>query len=223
MNWHHKGLCVLITGKKGSGKTTYWLDRLVKHRARYKFVFDPVREVTRKLNWTICIDPPRMTKALAAGQPICFDSSPLFPGDRREGFAFFSRWVMNVCKALHGVKLFACDEFQSVHRIGPEGLPAGLKEITDEGRREEIDCIFAAQRINEVNDDVRGQLTQIVTFRHTDPLPLRWLAERGFDPEAVARLPAPGGWIGIDDDGKQTSNVRPDSPRKTSRAPVPQR
>lgn len=214
MNYDHKAVCVLITGKKGSGKTTYWLSRLVKHRARYKFIFDPVREVSRKLKLPICIDVPRMKAALAAGRPVCFDSSPLFPGDRREGFAFFSRWVMNICKELQGVKLFACDEFQSVHRTGPEGLPAGLKEITDEGRREEIDCIFAAQRINEVNDDVRGQITETISFRHTDPLPLRWLAERGFDPEAIKALPAPGGWIAINDDGQVTTNARVHSPRK---------
>ncbi len=208
MNFDHKAVCVLITGKKGSGKTTYWLSRLVAHRAKHRFYFDPVREVSRKLKLRVCIDVPSMLAALTAGRPICFDSSPLFPGDRREGFAFFARWVMTVSKALPGVKLFGCDEFQSVHRTGPEGLPAGLKEITDEGRREEIDCIFAAQRINEVNDDVRGQLTEIVTFRHTDPLPLRWLAERGFDPVAVAALPAPGGWISINDDGAVKTNAR---------------
>jgi hypothetical protein len=151
------------------------------------------------------------------GWPVCFDSSGLFPGDRREGFAFFTRWVMAVCKELRGVKLLACDELQSVHRTGPDGMPPGFKEIMDEGRRQEIDCLFAAQRINEVNDDVRGHLTQIVTFKHTDPLPLRWLAERGFDPEAVAALPAPGGWIAIDDDGKQTSNRKHSLPHAALR------
>lgn len=207
MNFDHKAVCVLITGKKGSGKTTYWLKRLVNHRARYRFYFDPVREVSRKLGLPICIDVPQMNAALVAGRPVCFDSSPLFPGDRREGFAFFSRYVMNVSKALRGVKLFGCDEFQSVQRTGPEGLPPGLKEITDEGRREEIDCVFAAQRLNEINDDVRGQITELVSFRHTDTLPLRWLADMGFDPEAVAALPAPGGWIRRDDDGNFTTNA----------------
>jgi hypothetical protein len=208
MNFHHKPVCVLITGKKGSGKTTYWLQRLVKERARYKFIFDPCREVSHKLRLQVCIDVPRMNAALAAGQIVCFDSSPLFPGDRREGFAFFARYVMNVSKALRGVKLFGCDEFQSVQRTGPDGLPPALKEITDEGRREEINCIFAAQRLNEINDDVRGQITELVTFKHTDTLPLRWLSDMGFDPEAVAALPAPGGWLRRDDDGKITTNAR---------------
>lgn len=222
MNFDHLPFCVLVTGKKGSGKTTYWLSRLVSHRARWKFVFDPCREAGRKLGWQVVQDKPGLDAAVAAGRPVCFDPTGLFPGDRREGFAFFSRYVMAVSKALHGIKLLACDELQAVHRTGPEGVPPGFKEILDEGRREEIDCLFAAQRINEVNDDVRGHLTQIVTFKQTDPLPLRWLAERGFDPEAVAALPVPGYFIAITDDGKKTSNLRAHDSRKANRRPAAQ-
>lgn len=205
MNYDHRAYCELITGKKGSGKSTYFLALAKRHRARFKFVFDPVREAARKLGWPVCIDERRMLAALAAGRPVCFDSTALFPGDRREGFAFFTRWVMEVCKEIRGVKLLACDELQSCQMPGPGGMPKGFKEITDEGRRQEIDCLFAAQRLNEINDDVRGQLTAITTFRHDDPLALRWLSDRGFDPMAVAALPAPGGWIRKDDDGKITT------------------
>ena len=222
MNFDHPAYCVLITGKTGSGKTTYWLKRLVSHKARFKFVFDPTRETSRKLGWPVCIDEPALVTAAAAGRPVCFDSSPLFPGDRREGFAFFSRWCFNVAKALKGVKLFACDELQSVQRPGEMGIPQGFKEITDEGRREEIDCLFAAQRLNEINDDVRGQLTEVVTFKHDDPLALRWLAERGFDPVAVAALPAPGGYIQRTDDGTIKTNVRVHAARKADRPAVAQ-
>lgn len=223
MNFDHRAFCVLVTGKKGSGKTTYWLDRLLKHRAAWRFVFDPCREAARKLGWRVQIDRPSLNEAVTHRWPVCFDSSALFPGDRREGFAFFTRYVMTICKEIRGVKLLACDELQAVHRTGPEGMPPGFKEIMDEGRRQEIDCLFAAQRINEVNDDVRGHLTQIVTFKHTDPLPLRWLADRGFDPEQVAALPAPGGWIALDDDGKRTSNLRPDRQGKANRPATAQR
>lgn len=221
MNYDHKAVCELITGKKGSGKTTYWLIRVAKHRANWKFVFDPARECSRKLRWPISIDVPGMMRSIRAGQPVCFDSSALFPGNRRDGFAFFCRWVMNVCKAIDGVKVLACDELQSVQRPGDGGIPQGMKEITDEGRREEIDCLFAAQRLNEINDDIRGQLTAITTFKHDDPLALRWLSERGFDAAAVSALPAPGGWIRRDDNGQISTNAKTHTKGKASRqAPV---
>jgi hypothetical protein len=220
MNFDHPANRVLITGMTGSGKTTFWLRRLVSHRARFKFVFDPMRETSRKLGWPVCIDEPGLVNALAANRPVCFDSSRLFPGDRRQGFAFFSRWVFNVAKVMRGVKLFACDEFQSVQKQGDTGLPQGFKEITDEGRREEIDTLLAAQRLNEVNDDVRAGLTEIVTFRHCDPLALRWLAERGFDPAAVSKLPSPGGYIQLFNDGRIKTNARVHRAGKANRRPV---
>lgn len=223
MNFDHRPVCVLVTGKKGSGKTTYWLGRMSRHRARYRFVFDPMREVSRKLGWPLCIDKRQMTAAVIAGRPVCFDSSPLFPGDRREGLAFFSRFCFNICRELRGVKVFAVDELQSVQAPGPYGVPPGLKEIMDEGRREEIDVFFAAQRPNEVNDDIRGHVTEFVTFKHDDPLPLAWLAARGFDPESVRSLPTPGFYIARSDDGRQTANLRPDDPRKANRAALDQR
>src|SRR6185436_11999124 len=133
MNFHHKPSLELVTGKKGSGKTTYWLRGIVTHRARFKFLFDPTREVSHKLQLPVCIDEPGMTRAVTEGRIVCFDSSPLFPGDRRAGFAFFSRYCFNVCRALRGVKLFGCDELQSCQRVGEHGLPPGLKEIADEG------------------------------------------------------------------------------------------
>jgi hypothetical protein len=218
MNFDHKALAVLITGKKGSGKTTYWLKRIVAHRSRYKFVFDPSREVSRKLGWRVSIDEPGLCRSLVSHGRVCFDSSRLFPGNRREGFAFFTRWVFNVSKALPGVKCLAVDELQSCQETGPHGMPQGFKEIMDEGRREEIDCLFAAQRVNEVNDDVRGHLTELVTFKHDDPLPLRWLAERGFDPDAIRALPVPGCYISRTDDGKITTNAKLHRPRKADRA-----
>jgi len=215
MNYDHPPFAVLITGKKGSGKTTLWLERAQSHLARFKFIFDPCRETARKLGWPVAIDRPGLERMLAYHGVVCFDSSALFPGERKDGFAFFSRWCFNVSKRLRGVKLFGADELQSCQAIGPFGMPQGLKEIMDEGRREEIDTLFAAQRVNEVNDDIRGHLTEVITFKHDDPLPLHWLKERGFNPEAVKALPVPGFWISRTDDGRITTNLH--APRKTNR------
>lgn len=229
MNFDHKPSCVLITGKKGSGKTTYWLRYVVAHRAKFKFYFDPSREVSRKLRLPICIDVPAMTRAVCEGRVVCFDPSPLFPGDRRAGFAFFCRYVFNVCRALRGVKLVGCDEYQSVQRPGDSGLPPGMKQIADEGRREEIDCAFSSQRLNEVNDDVRGHVTELITFKHTDSLSLDWIercaSDMGctFDRATVSNLATPGQFLRFTDDGKTSASSAPERRKKADPAGVPDR
>lgn len=221
MNYDHKAFRELITGMSGSGKSTLWLDTVKNHRSprgnrrvKWKFIFDPERECARKLGWRTVIDVPGMIREMAAGRPVCFDGSLLFPGNRRGAFAFFARWVFNVSRKFDGTKLFSCDELQSVQTTGPSGMPPALKEIIDEGRRQEIDCLFAGQRLNEINDDVRGQLTAITTLKQDDPLSLRWLVERGFDETDVRNLPYPAidgcaGWIRRSHTGEiTTKNLR---------------
>lgn len=208
MNYDHKACRELITGMSGSGKTTLWLSLVKKHRARWKFIFDPEREVARKLGWPVAIDVPGLMTFASRCQPACFDGTRLFPGDRRGAFAFFTRWTFNVSSSLRGVKLLAVDELQSVQLTGPSGLPPAFKQIIDEGRRQEIDCLFAGQRLNEINDDVRAQLTAITTLKHDDPLALRWLEERGFEAAAVRALRVPGEWIRRNDRAEITTNAR---------------
>ena len=195
MNWNHRADRRLVTGKSGSGKTTFFLSILARSRARWVFCFDPEREIAHKLAWPVCIDPPQLNAAVARRGPVCFDPSPLFPGNRPDGFAFFCRYVMEVCRVLNGPKLLAVDEMQNVTDPGPGGIPQAFSEIIDEGRRHEIDCLFIAQTVNRVNDRVRAQLTEITTFCHTDRLALAWLEQDGFPAADVAGLPVPGGYI----------------------------
>lgn len=195
MNFDHRADRKLITGRAGSGKTTLFLELLRKARARWTFVFDPEREIARKLGWPVVIDVPGLNAAVAAHRPACFDPTPLFPGDRPEGFAFFCRYVLTICRVLHGPKMFAVDELQAVQGTGIGGLPQSFTELMDEGRRQEIDCLFISQTVNRVNDRVRTQLTEIVTFNHTDRLALAWLEQDGFTPAEVAALRVPGGFI----------------------------
>jgi len=117
----------------------------------------------------------------------------MFPGDFDEAFAFFSRWVLEVSRVIRGPKVFAVDE---VWRYAPNTrlLPGAFQEILDLGRREEIDLLFVAQRANKVHDAIRAQLTEVITFQHTDRLPLDWLSE-DFDPEQIRALKYPGGYL----------------------------
>jgi hypothetical protein len=194
MNYDHTPDRRLLTGTGGSGKSTEFIRLLKAHRAVWKFVFDPEREVSRKVGWRICRDVPSMAVQAAARQPVCFDPSDICD-TLEEGFDLFCRFVWNFSCGENGVKLIACDEVQDFTLPGNGGIPATLKRLLQKGRRQEIDVLIIAQSLGELHDRVRGQLSHIVTFRHEDALPLDWLKRNGFDPEAVKALRYPGGWI----------------------------
>jgi hypothetical protein len=193
VNWNHKARKILITGKSGSGKTTLWLDLLKRWPAHYRFIYDADREVSRKCRWRASATVAELKAQLLARQPVVFDPARMFAADFEAGFAFFCRWLLNVSRCLNGPKVFAVDE---VWRYAPSGsgLPPAFQEILNVGRREEIDLLFIAQRANKVHDGIRAQLTEIITFQHSDRLPLEWLAE-DFDPDAVKALKYPGGYL----------------------------
>lgn len=196
MNWNHKAVKILITGKSGSGKTTLWLAKLRDSGARWKFVFDPDLEVVRRLRWPWCNSVEGLTQAVSRGLPVCYCPAAMFPGQRPQGFAFFCRWVWAVSEHLRGPKLLAVDE---VWRYVPAGrpVPESFQIILDEGRKMEIDLLMIAQRPNRVHDAIRAQLTELCTFHHSDVLPLKWLKDE-FDVEQVRRLKYPGGYISKD-------------------------
>lgn len=191
MNYDHPNRKELITGKSGSGKTTFWLDRLKKWPAKWKWAFDPEREVARKIGWPAVTAPNQLLWSIQHRRPIAFDPEAMFPGDRASGFEFFCLWVWNVSQELDGVKLFACDEvWKYVPAVRP--LPHSFALLLEEGRKQEIDLCLVSQRINKTHDAIRAVTSDLVTFQHTDSLPLKWLNEY-FDPEAVRRLKIPGG------------------------------
>jgi hypothetical protein len=208
LNFDHKKDRRLITGTGGSGKTTFFLSLLARHRARWKFCFDPEREIAKKLGWPVCIDVPGMERRAAAGEPVCFDPDPLF-ADLEEGFDFFCRWVWEVSCALKGVKLFASDEVQDMTETGAGGIPPSFKKIIQKGRRQEIDVLLITQSLGEAHHKIRGQLSHVYSFRHDDENALSWLKKNGFEPDAIRALRYPGGWICRNrDTGEMTSNEK---------------
>jgi energy-coupling factor transporter ATP-binding protein EcfA2 len=211
VNWNHQARKILITGKSGSGKTTLWLSMLEKWRAGYKFVFDPELETSRKLGWKYSNSPASMVQAVKLRLPVVFYPSDMFPGNRPAAFDFFCRWVYGVSCVLQGHKLLAVDE---VWKYVPprRPVPQSFQEILDDGRKQEIDLLLVSQRPNRTHDAIRAVLTETVTFHHHERLPLAWLEEDGFDPEAVKRLAYPGGYL-------RQSLIHADTPRKGSSAP----
>jgi len=216
VNWNHKARKILITGKSGSGKTTLFLQTLRDWPARWKFVFDPEREAARKLRWPVSVNLRQMSAAAAAQQPVCFDPTAMFPGDRAGGFAFFCRWTLNVARLVSGPKVLAVDEIQNYTLTGREGIPQSIRELLDLGRREEVDLLVVSQRPNELNHAIRSQLTSVVTYQHTDRLPLEWLYELGFDRAEVFSLAYPGGRIERNLLNGETKRFAPNAARKGS-------
>jgi hypothetical protein len=195
LNYHFRKHFVLVTGVSETGKTTHWLKLLRGGGWKFLFVFDPDREVAMKCGYPVASTLAEMAAHAARHRVVCFDPAEMFPGDLAEGFAFFCRWVLTAAKRVRGPIHFGCDEIWKVCEPGKGGIPQSFLELMNQGRRFEIRGFFIAQSVNEVHFDCRKQLDLIYTFRHNDNLCLKWLGERGFDPQAVATLPEKGVYL----------------------------
>ncbi len=195
MNWNAQKDFRLITGKSRTGKTTLYLEQVNAPGAKFHFIFDPDREYAFKCGVGTCTTIDHMVWAISNKRPAAFDPNPMFPGNPKEGFAFWSRWVMSVCRKLKGVKRVAVDEIWKVTTTGKSGIPTAFMEIMNEGARNEIEVRLISQSLNEVNLDIRKQLDLIYTFQHSEPGCLDWLEERGFNRKEVETLPPKGVYL----------------------------
>lgn len=189
MNWDHESKFILITGKRGTGKTSLFIQYWKKSKARYKFAFDPDQEIARKCKVKPALSIVECVHFLKHHYPVVYDPSQEFPGNFDEAFSLWIRWVYEVSRVLDGVKELFIDEVQKRTRTGVGGCPLPLIEICDTGRREEIDCVFVVNKgLNKLSDDIRSQLTVIHAFKTTERTSLDWLEEEGFDPEQISEL-----------------------------------
>ena len=191
MNWHHEAYLAAIVGKKGTGKTTHLLKMIREHKAKngkkpkYICAFDPKREIALKMKWTVCTTPEQMAAAVKRGIPFAYDYREMFhASEKKEALGFFCRWCFTVFSKLNGVKLVVIDEIQSCTTTHVGGVPKALIEISDEGRREEIDLICVCNKgLNKLSEEIRGQITDLFVFKTTSRGSLKMLEEDFSDEE----------------------------------------
>lgn len=217
MNYNHENTTELVFGMKGTGKSTQFLERLKRYPAKWKFVYDPNLEAARKLGWQAAQSVKGLCGLFDSRKPIVYYPGAMFPGEPEKGIAFFTQFVWNVCQGKQGVKLFACDEVQTCVGLHLKAIPPAFKMIMDQGRREEIDVLLAAQGINDIHSRIRKQATAVFVYKvpMTDNTAINALAEMGIAREEVLSLPHPKadkkvGWIYVDClTGKKTRVIWP--------------
>jgi len=188
---HHRPIKTVITGKSGSGKTTYFqrlLENGFGHYWQTIFLYDWQGELSERMQlqpvWKIADLPSQLDKGW-----VIYDPAVEFEGQYKLGLSAFADWTFLACKAPDGPRwprLFACDEIQLLatnRDIVPE-----IQTILETGRRWALDTAIVSQQINELHNTFRAQSTEVVTFQHVDPYVLNVIGEWGFDPEQVSSL-----------------------------------
>jgi hypothetical protein len=192
MQLSHRPNKILVTGKSGSGKSTYFTRYLCHARYDFKFVFDGEGEFSERTGLPAAYDPDQLLDQLECRRWVIFDPVELFPGQTPAGFNFFCDWSFSLSQQLPGQKLFGCDELQKW--TGTNALPQELGLVVDTGRRYGLDFAAVSQRPNRIHNSVRDALSECVAFAHQDSNALEFLLDVGFDEEELRTL-QPGEFI----------------------------
>jgi hypothetical protein len=201
----HRNFCLGIVGKRGSGKTTYFLRWLSHVRADYRFVFDGEGELASRLG----VRAARTEAELLAQLPsrwVVFDPLATFGTHPLPGFEFFADWAFTLSERLPGRKLFCADELWRYTTTLT--IPPCFEQLLYKGRRAGVDCAFVSQRLNRINGGVRDMFSEVVAFRHQDKNSVAFLVDNGFD-EAAVRTLRPGEFIArnLDYDAEERGRV----------------
>lgn len=186
LQFDHDPYKLLIVGKSGTGKTTYFLRALLGLKARCRFVFDHKGELAAKLGCRPALTIPDLAAAVPRGW-VVFQPWAMFKGRAAAGFAFFCDWAYEVAGFMPGRKIVAVDELQqfiSAHQVDPE-----FGAVVEDGRIRGLDLVAISSAPNLIHNRVRGNMTEVAAFLTDEARPLEWLQARGFDPAILARLP----------------------------------
>lgn len=182
----------LVAGCSGSGKTTFCLRYLVNDRTlAARFLWDADGQLADRLGLASASTPEELQASIEDGWAI-FDPNPLFPGRHAEGFAWFAAWAYAASAGIPGRKVLLVDEvWRYCNNVS---IPQPLAECIQTGRVRGLDCMFATQRPNRLNEAVTNEVSECVAFRLQGPNALRVVGELGCPVSDVACL-ARGHWL----------------------------
>ena len=153
---------IALTGRSGSGKSTFAIRYLLNAGGlACRFIFDPRSEFSTRLG-VRSASSARELEAAVAGQWVIYNPHRMFPDRTTDAFQFFCKWVFNVSQRGSGRKVLLVDEVWKY--CTPHEIPLELAEIVQEGRKAEIDVMFATQRPNRMNESITGEVTEAVCF-----------------------------------------------------------
>lgn len=185
MQLSHNPTKLLISGRSGCGKSTYFTKYVDNSLYEYKFIFDHEGEYSYRKG-LIPITTENEFLQWDDRQVTVYDPSNMFEGDLYAGFNFFLDWVFNICNNLKGKKLFACDELQKLIATG--SLDSELTTLIETGRRRGIDWVAVTQQPNLIHNRLRNQITELVSFQQVDSRALKWFDEIGYNTEELKVL-----------------------------------
>lgn len=186
MQLTHRPTKILVTGKSGTGKSTYFTRYVLNSAHDWKFIFDHEGEFQQRLDCGAVYELAGLEEPLQEERWVIYDPSKEFPGETEAAFDKFLGWVFARCATLPGTKLFACDELQKM--VGTMSVTHNLTCLLETGRRRGLDCVMISQQPNAIHNRVREQLTEVVTFQQLTDNAIDFLAQIGFDAEQVRAL-----------------------------------
>lgn len=205
----HKPTKLLVTGRSGTGKTTFILRYLAGAIAEKVFIYDHQSEFSERLG----LEPLPLTLA-ALGEhadrhrvTICDPSLTRTPAAL--GFELFCQFCREYAQLLPAPcsTLLVCDELHRLQETTATGLPESFVDVLEFGRRDGLDVLIASQAPNLLHNRIRNQITEVAAFSLIDERAASWLEPVGVDADDLRRLPR-GQYIYINlDTGDQRRGV----------------
>jgi hypothetical protein len=191
MTGDHNPQKKLVFGCSGSGKSTMFRKLIMGSGWRYVYVFDWDLKLARNTGWKAAQSMEGLCRLQDAGRPVLFFPDPEQYATLKEAFAFFCNFVWHQIRRLRGKKVFGVDELQTLVSTNYQSFPPSFSRLLDYGRNHELDMVLAAQRIDGMSKIIRGQMTEVFCFKHSEFDVDAWqeMREIGIDPEAVKALP----------------------------------
>jgi energy-coupling factor transporter ATP-binding protein EcfA2 len=182
--------CTVIVGKSGSGKTTFALRLLVARKdLACRFIFEgPKLDMSERLKLSCAETEDELLCAVEDGF-VLFDSSRMFPGDRKAGLEWFCRWSYQIAGNMPGAPRNALIVDEVWKYCSPYAIPQPLSEWIQDGRKLGMETIFATQTPNKLHESILNEATELVCFRLQGENALQSVASLGANADEVGSLP----------------------------------